>query len=289
MTMNRLIKYILFTALMVFCLMVQAQRQKPVPARVMTFNIRLENKNDGQNNWELRFQKVSNFLNKSKADIIGLQEVKYVQLADISNILTNYDGVGVGRDDGKEKGEYNPIFYSRNKYNMLRCGTFWLSETPNQPSRGWDAACNRIATWVILQDKTTLKSVLVLNTHLDHIGHQARINSAALIKEKLGRMVNDIPVIITGDFNVDENDPVYSKITSSIFPLNDVWKETSNKKGPEITFHDFGKIKNEDGHKIDFIFVSSQIKVKAAAVIETALGDGFFLSDHNAHGADIIF
>ncbi len=268
---------------------IAAQRQKPVAVRVATFNIRNVNKSDGQNNWELRFQKVGNFLKKSKADIIGLQEVKQLQLDDIDKLLDEYDGIGVGRDDGKQKGEYNPIFYNRNKYSLLESGTFWLSPTPEQPSRGWDAACNRIATWGIFQNKETNKSILVVNTHLDHVGQQARINGATFIKEQVGRMVNELPVLITGDFNVDDTDPVYSKVLTGIFPLRDVWKEAPVKKGPDYTFQGFGRVKPENAKKIDFIFVSSQFKIKSAVIADSSLGDGFYLSDHNAHFADLIY
>lgn len=274
---------------MVMCVSMEAQRQRPVALRTLTFNIRNVNKSDGPNNWELRFQKVGAFLKKSKADIIGLQEVKQLQLEDLANILSDYDAVGVARDDGKQKGEYNPIFFNKNRFNLLRCGTFWLSDTPLEPSLGWDAACRRIATWAILQDKETMKSVLALNTHLDHVGHEARINGTTLIKERIGRMVNDLPVIITGDFNVDETDPVYAKTLTGIFPVRDVWKEAPSKKGPEYTFQGFGRVKPEDAKKIDFIFVSAQFKVKSATIVDSALGNGFYLSDHNAHWADLVF
>lgn len=285
----RIIRYILLCLLVVSGVAASAQRQRPVALRALTFNIRNVNKSDGPNNWELRFQKVGGFLKKSKADIIGLQEVKQLQLEDLANILADYDAVGVARDDGKQKGEYNPIFFNRNRFNLLRCGTFWLSDTPNEPSRGWDGACYRIATWAILQDKETMKSVMALNTHLDHVGHEARINGATLIKERLGRMVNDLPVIITGDFNVDESDPVYTKALTGIFPMRDVWKEAASKKGPEYTFQGFGRVKPEVARKIDFIFVSAQFKVKGAAIFDSSLGNGFYLSDHNAHWADLVF
>lgn len=266
-----------------------AQRQKPVSTRIMTFNIRYENKGDSCNNWELRYQKVAKFIQKSKAGIIGLQEVTPIQLEDLSTLLKDYDKVGVARDDGQQKGEYNPIFYNKNKFNLLRSGTFWLSENPNEPSHGWDAACRRIATWAFLQDKMTMKSIMVLNTHLDHVGKEARLNSAGLIKERLARMVNDIPVVMTGDFNVDDTDPVYNKIRTNLFPLNDAWKTASAIKGAQYTFHDFGRLATDKRTKIDYILVSPKIKVKRATVFDSSLGKGFFLSDHNAHSADIVF
>ncbi|MGN1214011.1 MAG: endonuclease/exonuclease/phosphatase family protein, partial [Bacteroidaceae bacterium] len=172
--MKTIKQFITYLIIAMTALPVMAQRQKPVKTRVMTFNIRLENKNDGVNNWEMRYQKVGEFILKQKTDIIGMQEVKQVQLEDLKNTMPDFDCVGVARDDGKQKGEYNPIFYNKKKFNLVSHGTFWLSETPLQPSRGWDAACNRIATWAILQDKETMKSIMFVNTHLDHVGQKAR-------------------------------------------------------------------------------------------------------------------
>lgn len=266
-----------------------AQRQKPVKVRVMTFNIRLENKSDGANSWELRYLQAGEFLRKSKADIIGLQEVMQRQLDDICNALPAYGHAGVARDDGKQSGEYCPVFYNKEKFDLVRSGTFWLSETPDSPSRGWGAACNRIATWVILRDKESFKSLVVANTHLDHVSDKARQNGAVLIKEQLSRMTNGLPVVLTGDFNADEHDPVYAKITTRIFPMKDAWKSAASPKGPDYTFHDFGKATPPKARKIDFIFVSPKIQVKKSSVIDSALGDGRFLSDHNPHTADIVF
>lgn len=268
---------------------VNAQRQKPVKLRVMTFNIRLGNKDDGPNNWELRYQQVGEFLNKSKADIIGLQEVKQLQLNDIQASLTNYNHVGVARDDGKQEGEYNPIFYNKQKFNLKSSGTFWLSTTPNTPSKSWGAKCKRIVTWAILQDKETFKSIVAVNTHFDHISDLARQNSAILLKERIGRMVNGLPVVLTGDLNVDELDPTYSKITSRIFTLHDVWKSVDSPKGPAYTFHDFGNIPADQAKKIDYIFVSPNIQVKRATIIDSTIERGRYLSDHNAHTVDIVF
>lgn len=268
---------------------VNAQKKKVVESRVMTFNVRTLNSGDGCNNWEMRYHKVGKFINKTKADIVGLQEVQPSQLSDLASVLSAYSYIGQPRDDGKEKGEYNPIFYNKEKYNMLRSGTFWLSPTPQEPSYGWDAACRRIATWAILQEKVTMKSIIVVNTHLDHVGSQARINSAALIKERIGRMSNELPVIITGDMNVEESDPVYAKMMNSIFLMQDACKAVKKVNGPAYTFHDFGRLPDDECSKIDYIFLTTQVKVNKATVHNSALGKGFYLSDHNALTADIAF
>ena len=266
-----------------------AQRQKPVTARVMTFNIRTETRVDGRNNWELRYQPVAEFVNKSKADIVGMQEVQQRQLTDLCSMMDDYSYVGVARDDGKQKGEYNPIFYRKERFNLLRSGTFWLSPTPAEPSYGWGAACRRIATWAILQEKTTMKSIIVLNTHLDHISEEARANGAALIKERLSRMNNELPVVVTGDMNSDDKSTAYAKFATAIFPMQDAYKTAKRKKGPDYTFHGFGQLPQDNRTKIDYIFLSSQINVKKYTNYDGSLGEGRYLSDHNALTADIVY
>ena len=266
-----------------------AQRQKPVTARIMTFNIRTETRVDGRNNWELRYQPVAEFVNKSKADIVGMQEVQQRQLTDLCSMMGDYSYVGVARDDGKQKGEYNPIFYRKERFNLLRSGTFWLSPTPAEPSYGWGAACRRIATWAILQEKTTMKSIIVLNTHLDHISEEARANGAALIKERLSRMNNELPVVVTGDMNSDDKSTAYAKFATAIFPMQDAYKTAKRKKGPDYTFHGFGQLPQDNRTKIDYIFLSSQINVKKYTNYDGSLGEGRYLSDHNALTADMVY
>ena len=276
-------------AAMVCLATAMAQRQKPITARIMTFNIRTETRVDGRNNWELRYQPVAEFVNKSKADIVGMQEVQQRQLTDLCGMMGDYSYVGVARDDGKQKGEYNPIFYRKERFNLLRSGTFWLSPTPAEPSYGWGAACRRIATWAILQEKTTMKSIIVLNTHLDHISEEARANGAALIKERLSRMNNELPVVVTGDMNSDDKSTAYAKFATAIFPMQDAYKTAKRKKGPDYTFHGFGQLPQDSRTKIDYIFLSSQINVKKFTNYDGSLGEGRYLSDHNALTADIVY
>ena len=268
---------------------VWAQRQKPVAARVLTLNIRTENKGDGRNNWEMRYQEVGSFINKNKCDIVGLQEVRHRQLLDLSKLLEGYSYVGVARDDGKEAGEYNPIFFNSTRFNLLGKGTFWLSPTPSVPSYGWGAAYRRIATWAILQDKETMKSIIVVNTHLDHNSEKARINGAALIKERISRINNELPVIILGDMNSTDDSPAYAKLATAIFPLQDANKTGKQAKGPNYTFHAFGQLPEDKRTKIDYIFISDQVKVKTSAIHDSTLGKGAYISDHNAVSADIVF
>ena len=285
--MKRIISIII---LLTVCIAVTwAQRQKPVTARVLTLNIRTENKGDGRNNWEMRYQEVGDFINKNKCDIVGLQEVRHRQLLDLNKLLEGYSYVGVGRDDGKEGGEYTPIFYSSTRFNLLGNGTFWLSPTPSVPSYGWGAAYRRIATWAILQDKETMKSIIVLNTHLDNSSEKARINGAALIKERISRMNNELPVIIMGDMNSTSDSQAYAKMATAIFPMQDASKTGKQTKGPDYTFHAFGQLDEDKRTKVDYIFLSDQVRVKASAIHDSSLGKGAYISDHNAVSADIVF
>ena len=228
-------------------------------------------------------------LDEQRPDVVGLQEALSYQVEYLDEFVDNYKYVGVGRDNGKQKGEYNPIFYRKERFNLLRSGTFWLSPTPADPSYGWGAACRRIATWAILQEKTTMKSIIVLNTHLDHISEEARANGAALIKERLSRMNNELPVVVTGDMNSDDNSTAYAKFATAIFPMQDACKTAKRKKGPDYTFHGFGQLPQDSRTKIDYIFLSSQINVKKFTNYDGSLGEGRYLSDHNALTADIVY
>lgn len=255
--------------------------------RIMTFNIRLLNENDGINHWDNRKEIDLDFIKRTKPDVFGLQESTYPQLHYLDTMLTNYGFVGVGRDDGKQGGEYSPVFYQKEKYNLINSGTFWLSETPEQVSLGWDGACRRVCSWAVLQNKKTGHSFVYANTHLDHVGKKARANGALLIKSRLSQIANNLPVLITGDFNVTDQSEAYQTMCNRIFPLNDAWKVAAKTTGMTYTFHNWGKITEQDGEKIDFIFVSPNIKVKNACVFNGYLGNGLYLSDHHPHYADL--
>ncbi len=204
--------------------------------------------------------------------------------------LPDYAYVGVGREDGKTQGEYAPVFYRKDKYVLLDSNTFWLSEHPDSIGKlGWDAACTRVATWAKLKDKTTGKEFLMLNTHFDHVGTEARRNSALLIIDKIKEIAGTHPAMMTGDFNVSEEWEAYKTITSNEFVLKDAWKIAGKQSGENYTFHDFGRVPVAEREKIDFIFVTPQIKVADAEIISSAITDSTYLSDHNAHLADLEF
>lgn len=181
------------------------------PYKVMTFNIRYDNAGDGVNRWESRKSKVFGLLEKYNPDIFGVQEALHHQLVDITKALDQYEFFGVGRDDGKEKGEFSAIFIRKDRFKILDQNTFWLSKTPDVPgSKDWDAAITRVATWGKLQDKKTNKTFLIINTHFDHIGKESRQNAAKILKDSAASISDGLPVIVTGDFNFTRDKAPYA-------------------------------------------------------------------------------
>lgn len=255
--------------------------------RVMTFNIRLITTADGDNIWTNRSLQVCDFIASKKPDVFGVQEATKTQMDDLTQHLDKYAFVGVGRDDGKEKGEYSPVFYNKEKYRLIKSGTFWLSETPEVPSMGWDAACRRVCSWAVLQNIKTGNSFVYANTHLDHMGVQARSNGAMLIKVKLSQIANDLPMMITGDFNVTKEDAAYSTMCNRFFLLDDAYLSAPKRVGLKSSWNNWGRVKDEEGSIIDFIFITPNLKVKKAYIHDGNLGNGHYLSDHNAVYVDL--
>lgn len=188
----------LLIAFTVFALPLYSQ----VEIKIMSFNIRLDVKSDGDNQWDKRKERVATMLNYYEADFIGLQEVLHHQKEYLTANLPKYSVTGVGRDDGKQAGEYSCIYYRNNKYQLLETATFWLSTTPDEPSKGWDAALNRVCTYGLFKNKKTKQKIWVFNTHFDHVGKTARLESAKLIFQKINQInQKGFPVILSGDFN----------------------------------------------------------------------------------------
>lgn len=247
-----------------------------------TFNMRYDNPDDGPNNWQFRRDSVARFIQEQGMDIIGMQEVLHSQLEDLKTRLPEYAEVGVGRDDGKTKGEYAPIFYRKERFEVLDSNTFWLSQYPDSAGFiGWDGACTRIATWAKMKDRQSGKILMAVNTHFDHIGVEARRKGALLIIDKIKEIVGDRPAVLTGDFNVDDRSEAYRTITTNDFVLKDAHKAATRKEGVNYTFHDYGRIHPDSCEKIDFIFVTPQIKVNSSYIPQEANQEGKFLSDHN--------
>src|SRR5687768_2394111 len=164
-----------------------------------SYNVRYANANDTGNLWADRAPVVANLIRFHDFDIFGTQEALKNQLDDISNALPQYTRYGLGRDDGKEKGEHAAIYYKKDRFTLLNKGDFWLSQTPDKPSLGWDATCcNRICSWVYLRDKKTGKRFYFFNAHYDHQGMQARRESSKLVLETIKKIAGTAPVIFTG-------------------------------------------------------------------------------------------
>lgn len=265
--------------------------------RVMSFNIRYDNPGDGTNAWPLRRDAVAELIKTERPDIAGLQEALLSQIDDLQTRLPSYDWHGVGRDDGKQRGEFVPIFYRRDRFEPLDTGTFWLSETPNLPgSKSWDAAITRLVTWMKLKDKLTGRTLYAFNTHFDHLGWQARIASAHLLLSEMRRIAGDAPVVLTGDFNTVPSSTPYRIITTGISDNAESGGEQSESHlddarrisaaapiGPNSTWNGFQEVLA--GRQIDFIFVRG-IRVITHAIVDER-PNGRFLSDHLPVWADL--
>jgi len=279
-------KKLIFLLLAAFVLASCAE--KKVKVRWATFNVRYDNPNDAPNHWNARKERVADYIREMKFDVFGTQEVLHRQFEDLKALLPEFEGVGVGRDDGVTEGEYAAVFYNKHVFDVLDSGTFWLSENPDSVGKmGWDAVCVRIATWAKLQHKATGKIVMAVNTHYDHVGKLARKESSLLIIRKIKEIVGNQPAVLTGDFNVTDESEAYHTIVSNEFVLLDAHKVAENVGGVGYTYHGFAKISPERRSKIDFVFVTPQIKVLHSEVtpeVKEAL-----LSDHNPQWADLEF
>jgi endonuclease/exonuclease/phosphatase family metal-dependent hydrolase len=232
--------------------------------QVMTFNIRYDNPNDGENAWPNRKDIVASMIRFYGADMVGIQEALKNQVADLEERLPDYHWFGVGRDDGHEMGEYMAIFYRSDRFDLLDHNTYWLSETPDQKGKkGWDAVCARIVTWGQFKDKQTSKTFYLFNTHFDHRGVLAREKSAELLVSKTKIIAGKDPVIITGDFNSIESSKIYKIITSDDpdgINLTDArYTSFEEHHGPDNTISGFGNFPKEA--RIDFIFTNNAVKV----------------------------
>ena len=250
--------------------------------KVMTFNIRYDEAlfNEGEprpTDWANRKILQVELLNKYQPDVIGMQEPHIHQVKYLAEQLSAYSWFGVGRADGKEKDEFNPIFYRNDKLTLVDSGTFWLSETPDKVSRSWDAGYDRICTWVLLEYKKGKKQFYVFNTHFDSKGKDARVNSAKLVNEKIKAMAEDKPVFVTGDFNFQaESTPYKEMISQSLSDSKMIC--VKEPTGSEGTFNSF-RYGATHKRRIDFIFVNEKVEVKEYQVIDYSK-DGIYPSDH---------
>ena len=231
---------------------------------IMSYNIKLDYPKEGKNSWTNRKPFFINQIKFYEPDVLGVQEAMPNQMKDMDSLLVNYSFVGVGRDDGKDEGEFSAIFYKTAKFNIVKSNTFWLSETPEKVGMGWDAVCNRICTYVLLEDKISGKMFWVFNTHFDHVGAEARKNSATLIIKKIKELnTENHPVVLTGDFNMESDHESIVHIKKTLKDSKDIADITF---GPEGTYNGF-HFDRPVTRRIDFAFVSKDVHVNKYAVL----------------------
>ena len=247
---------------------------------VGSYNIRYKNNGDSINGnvWGKRCQVICDQLNFMSPDVFGAQEVLHEQLVDMLERLDGYDYIGVGRDDGKHSGEYAAIFYKTEQLRLLEDGHFWLSETPARPGLGWDAACVRICTWgrFARQTATDDEAFYFFNLHMDHVGVIARRESAKLIVAKIREIAKGAPVVVTGDFNVDQTDEIYSIFTQSGL-LMDSFAAARLRFAENGSFNSFDSNLYTES-RIDHIFVSPSAVVESYGL----LTNSYWLPDRDA-------
>lgn len=245
--------------------------------KIATFNVRLYNKSDTGNLWEDRAPYVSSLIRFHDFDVFGVQEAYKNQLDDMSAALPEYARYGVGRDDGKEAGEHSSVYYKKDQFKLLKSGDFWLSETPNVPGKGWDATCcNRVCSWVYLEEIKTRKKFYVFNVHFDHQGVIARRESAKLMVQKIKEIAGNQPVVLTGDFNGSRSSELYQILTSSVI-LTDSYAGVKYPYENNASFNGFKTPRGKD--VIDHIFITKHfIPTKWGILTDTYFGK--YPSDH---------
>lgn len=254
----------------------------------MTYNIRLDIASDGDNGWPHRRAALTSLIAYYAPDLVGMQEVLLHQKQAVEADLPGYTFVGAGRDDGRDKGEFSPLGFRRDRFALVASGTFWLSPSPDVPGKGWDAAYPRVATWARLKDKGARRSLLVVNTHMDHVGTTARLESARQIRRWMAanRRAGESAVLM-GDFNSPVDSAPYSAITEAgDGALSDTLTISRTPHfGPRGTFTGF-RIEQNDASPIDHIFVGDGVAVLRHATLTQHTG-GKLPSDHYPVLADL--
>ncbi len=242
--------------------------------KIMSYNVKING--DGLKSVEKRMPLVADTILDHAPDSLGVQEADKIWVDGLSNILTDYDHVGVFRDDGKEKGESSTIFYLKDKYNLKATGNYWLSETPDVPSKDWDAGHYRILTYAILEDKATGFTYAHFNTHLDNASEIARRESVAVISAKIAEIAPDIPVVLTGDFNFEEGCSNYNNVLACGFKDT---KYLAEKHDKGATYNGYVPVPFST-KPIDFIFVNGYVSSVKSYSIDMRMPNLIFPSDH---------
>lgn len=235
---------------------------------VATYNMRNDNNNEDAahgDGWQQRYPIIAELVRFHGFDVFGTQECLHHQLLDLKRALPHYAYTGVGRDDGKEAGEYSAIFYNTEKFNLLDHGDFWLSTNTTKPNKGWDAVLPRICSWAKLELKENGKTLYFFNVHFDHVGTVARSESAKLILQKIKELAGNHATILSGDFNVDQHSPSYQVLESSDI-LQDSYKIADFRYATNGTFNGFNPNSKTDS-RIDHIFLTTDFKVSKYGVL----------------------
>jgi endonuclease/exonuclease/phosphatase family metal-dependent hydrolase len=263
--------------LIVFLLMGIGQVAGAQSVTVMSYNIRFDNPADGENAWPNRIQKVAHVIRKYDPDLIGIQEALHHQLEDLIRVLPDYTYVGVGRDDGKQRGEYSAILYKNDRFGLLSKETRWLSETPEVPgSKSWDAAITRLVTLARFYDKQLKRELGLLNTHFDHVGKEARLMSGVMLQSIVQSMqanTQNLPIILTGDFNCDRTEAPYEALVKDNLLIDT--KPANDNTG---TYCDFA-VGSMECRPIDFIFHTKEWILRNYKVVQDNDGS-YYPSDH---------
>lgn len=278
--MHMIKKIFMLAAAMIMSLpLLQAQESEGL--KVMSYNIRLGSAQDGTNSWALRYTATGKMLEDQKPDVFGVQEALEYQVRYIEE-MCGYESVGVGRENGKKEGEHMSIFWNKKTVSMLKWGTFWLSDTPEKPSKGWDAECFRTATWALMKDKKTGKKFYFVNTHLDHKGTEAQKNGLKLIVDRIAEINPDgLPMILTGDFNIEPKNPALKDLDARMQSARNIAEKTDD----HATYNGWGK----SSTMIDYIYVSGFSSCPEYQTVTKRYEDRKFISDHYPIFARLIF
>lgn len=242
--------------------------------KVMSFNVKISG--EGLQSNDIRLPRTIKMIEKHGADSVGVQEADKWWTDSLEAALPQYARVGTYRDDGLSLGESCSIFYLKDKYDLVDSGTFWLSETPDTPSWGWDTACPRIVTYAILKEKTSGFVYAHFNTHFDHVGRVAQSESVPLLASRIAEIAPDIPVVVTGDFNVSEGSEIYNKLLSCGLKNT---KYMAEKYDDCATYHDYNPFVFNT-KPIDYIFVNAYCSSVKSSIVDSGMIDLIYPSDH---------
>ena len=258
----------------------------------LSFNIRFDNPKDGENAWPKRKEMVGQWVKSESPDVIGLQEALRHQIDDIKKVATAYSEYGVGRDDGKSRGEHCTILYLKKRFNLDKsdCGTFWFSDTPEKvASKSWGNEIPRICTWARFIDKKTDKGFYVYNVHYDHRSQPSRLGASELIIQRISkRKRSNEPIILMGDFNASENNPAIKIFKDEPLNLVDTFRVVKPDEKMVKTFHGF-RGGSFSGGKIDHVFMLPKMGKVSSAEIVRFNKEKRYLSDHYPVRAKLSF